>query len=123
VLGIRHAILLAIVPGILAATAITVAADEARRTLRTTQARRTLALNLRELRAAGLGRVLTPVAFLEPRQPGHVTADPAHHRPASTLPAVTSPPRDLTDDPALRRPQRRRHDHIFGRRPTRRQRR
>ena len=65
VLGIRHAILLAIIPGILAAAAITLAAHEARRTLRSTQARRTLALNVRALRAAGLARVLTPVAFFE----------------------------------------------------------
>lgn len=65
VLGIRHTILLAIVPGILAAAAITLAARDARRSLRSTQASRTLRLNLRELRAAGLVRVLTPVALFE----------------------------------------------------------
>jgi MFS family permease len=64
-LGIRHAILLAIVPGILAAAAITLAAREARTSLRSTPARRTLRLNLRELRTAGLSRVLTPVALFE----------------------------------------------------------
>ncbi len=64
-LGVRHAILLAIVPGILAAVAITVAAREARRTVVDNGARRTLSLNLTELRRAGLARVLTPVALFE----------------------------------------------------------
>lgn len=64
-LGVRHAILLAIVPGVLAAVAITVAAREARRTVTAPDARRTLSLNLGELRRAGLGRVLTPVALFE----------------------------------------------------------
>ncbi|MGI8613111.1 MAG: MFS transporter [Nocardioidaceae bacterium] len=64
-LGVRHAILLAIVPGALAAVAITIAAREARRTVTDPGARRTLSLNLRELRQAGLARVLTPVAFFE----------------------------------------------------------
>lgn len=64
-LGVRHAILLAIVPGILAAVAITIAAREARRTLSAPTARRTLTLNLAELRRAGLARVLTPVALFE----------------------------------------------------------
>jgi MFS family permease len=65
VIGIRHAILLAIVPGVFAAVAITLAAREAQRSLRSTHARRTLHLNLKELRAAGLPRVLTPVALFE----------------------------------------------------------
>lgn len=65
VLGVRHAILLAIVPGILAAIAITLAAREAGRTVVDPAGRRTLTLNLRELRRAGLGRVLTPVALFE----------------------------------------------------------
>ena len=64
-LGIRHAILLAIVPGMLAAVAIMIAAREARHTVSEASARRTFALNLRELRAAGLARVLTPVALFE----------------------------------------------------------
>jgi len=64
-LGVRHAILIAIVPGLLAAAAITVAAREARGALRDSNARRTLRLNLRELRRAGLPRVLTPIAFFE----------------------------------------------------------
>lgn len=63
--GIRHAILLAIVPGVLAAIAITIAAREARRTVADPGARRTLTLNLRELYTAGLARVLTPVALFE----------------------------------------------------------
>lgn len=64
-LGIRHTILLAIVPGVLAAVAITIAAREARRTVTDPASRRTLTLNLRELRRAGLARVLTPVALFE----------------------------------------------------------
>ncbi|MGH3499245.1 MAG: MFS transporter [Nocardioidaceae bacterium] len=65
VLGVRHAILLAIVPGVLAAVAITIAAREARRTVTDPGSRRTLALNLGELRRAGLARLLTPVALFE----------------------------------------------------------
>ncbi len=64
-LGVRHAILLAFVPGVLAAAAITLAAREARRTVGSPLGRRTLTLNLRELRRAGMVRVLTPVAFFE----------------------------------------------------------
>ncbi len=64
-LGVRHAIVLAIVPGVLAAVAITLAAREARRTVADGAARRTLALNLGELRHAGLARTLTPVALFE----------------------------------------------------------
>ncbi|HEU5266578.1 MAG TPA: MFS transporter [Jatrophihabitans sp.] len=64
-LGVRHAILLAIIPGMLAAAAIIVAAREARRTVREAAGRRTLTLNLRALRRAGLVRVLTPVALFE----------------------------------------------------------
>ncbi len=65
VLGIRHAIFLAIVPGVLAAVAITLAAREARRTLVDATARRVFALNLHELRNAGIARVLAPVALFE----------------------------------------------------------
>lgn len=64
-LGVRQTILPAIVPGVLAAVAITIAAREARRTVTDPGARRTLTLNLRELRVAGLARVLTPVALFE----------------------------------------------------------
>jgi len=64
-LGVRHAILLSIVPGIFAALAIIVAAREARRTVTTPVGRRTLKLNLGELRAAGFARTLTPVAMFE----------------------------------------------------------
>ena len=63
--GVRHAILLAVIPGILAAVAITLAAREARRTLTQPTARRTFSLNLRELRHAGLARALTPAALFE----------------------------------------------------------
>lgn len=65
VMGIRHAMLLAFIPGLLAAAAITVAAREARRTVRTEAGRRTLSFNLRELWAAGLPRTLAPVAPFE----------------------------------------------------------
>jgi MFS family permease len=64
-LGIRHTILLAFIPGALAAVAITIAAREARRTLRVPAAKRTLSFNLRELWHAGLPRVLAPAAFFE----------------------------------------------------------
>jgi MFS family permease len=63
--GIRPAMLLAIVPGLLAAGAITIAAAQARRTLVAPAGRRRLSFNLRELRAAGLVRALTPVALFE----------------------------------------------------------
>ncbi len=65
VIGIREAMLISIVPGLLAAASILVAARQVRRTLRPTTGRRTLALNLGALRRAGLGRVLTPVALFE----------------------------------------------------------
>lgn len=64
-LGIRHAILLSIVPGVLAALAIVIAAREARRTVTAPVGRRTLKLNLGELRRAGFTRTLTPVAMFE----------------------------------------------------------
>jgi hypothetical protein len=63
--GVRHAILLSVVPGLVAAVAITVAAREARGTAIDGHARRTLRLNLHRLRAAGLGRTLTPVLLFE----------------------------------------------------------
>ena len=65
VLGVRHTILLAFVPGALAAVAITLAAREAQRTVGNEVGRRRLSLNLRELWHAGLPRVLTPVAMFE----------------------------------------------------------
>ena len=65
-LGLRQTILLSIIPGILAALSITFAAREARRTVSAQpSARRTLHLQWRRLRAAGLGRVLLPVACFE----------------------------------------------------------
>lgn len=64
-IGVRHAILLAVVPGVLAAAAITVAARQARHTLSDAGARRRLTLNLRQLAHAGLARTLTPVALFE----------------------------------------------------------
>jgi MFS family permease len=65
VLGIRHVILLAIVPGVFAAIAITIAARQARSTLTTVERRRTLTLNIGELRRAGLARALAPAALFE----------------------------------------------------------
>jgi hypothetical protein len=63
--GLRYAILLSIVPGVLAAISITLAAREARRAIGQTPVRRTLQLQLRRLRQAGLGRVLMPIACFE----------------------------------------------------------
>ena len=65
VIGIRETIMLAIVPGALAAIAITIAARQARRTLTPVEGRRTLSLNLSDLRQAGLARALTPAALFE----------------------------------------------------------
>ncbi|MGI8709469.1 MAG: MFS transporter [Acidimicrobiales bacterium] len=65
VVGIRHVIFLALIPGLFAAVAITVAAREARSTLTAAVGRRTLTLNLRELWHAGLPRALTPAALFE----------------------------------------------------------
>lgn len=65
VIGVRHTMLLAFIPGIFAALAITVAAREARRTVGTPVGRRTLSFNFAELRQAGLGRALAPVALFE----------------------------------------------------------
>lgn len=65
VLGIRHTMLLAFIPGMLAAAAITFAAREAQRSLTTTQGRRTLSFNIHELRQAGLFPILTPAALFE----------------------------------------------------------
>lgn len=64
-MGIRPAMLLAVVPGLLAAGAITVAAREARRTLAAPAGPRTLSLNLRELRRAGLMEPLGAIAAFE----------------------------------------------------------
>ncbi len=65
VIGIRQTMLLSIVPGVLAAGAMLIAARRVRRTLRPTAGRRTLALNLGALRRAGIVRVLTPIALFE----------------------------------------------------------
>jgi MFS family permease len=65
VVGIRHAMLLAFIPGVLAAMAITVAAREAKRAVGSSAGRRTLSFNFLELWDAGLPRALTPAAFFE----------------------------------------------------------
>lgn len=63
VVGIRSTMLLAVVPGALAALAITFAATEARNAGPT--ARRQARLELRELHRAGIGRPLVPIVFFE----------------------------------------------------------
>lgn len=65
VVGIRHAMLLAFIPGIFAAAAIMIAAREAKRTVGSPVGRRTLSFNLGELRRAGLARILAPAALFE----------------------------------------------------------
>jgi MFS family permease len=65
VVGIRHVILLAIIPGVFAAFSITIAARQAHTTLTAVEGRRTLTLNIVELGRAGLARALTPAALFE----------------------------------------------------------
>ncbi len=63
--GVRYAIGFALIPGLLAAASITVAARQARRHVATPVGRRTLSFNLAELRRAGLARALAPAAAFE----------------------------------------------------------
>lgn len=63
--GIREAIWFAVVPGLLAAVAITVAARQAKRAVGSVPGRRTLSFNFAELRRAGLGRALAAPALFE----------------------------------------------------------
>ncbi len=65
VLGIRQAIMLSFIPGVLAAVAITVAARQARTILAAPANRSRLSFNLGELRRSGVARALAPVAFFE----------------------------------------------------------
>jgi len=65
VFGVRWTILLALIPGALAAIAISVAVGEARATLTTGTAKARLSLNLRELRREGIWRTLTPISLFE----------------------------------------------------------
>lgn len=65
VLGVRHTLVLAFVPGLLAAVAITAAAREAGRVVAVPSGRRTLSLNLGALRDAGLARALVAPALFE----------------------------------------------------------
>ncbi len=64
-IGIRHTLVLAFVPGLFAAAAITVAAREASRVAIPAEGRRRLSFNLRQLHAAGLARVLAAPALFE----------------------------------------------------------
>jgi len=63
--GIRPTLLLAAVPGVFAAAAITLAARQAKRTLAPPEGRRRLRLTLTALRQAGLARALLPAALFE----------------------------------------------------------
>lgn len=65
IVGIRTTIYLAVIPGLLAAVVITIAAREARRVVSAPAGRRTLSLNLGALRSAGLARALTPATLFE----------------------------------------------------------
>ncbi|MFC7752267.1 MFS transporter [Tsukamurella soli] len=65
VVGVRQTMMLSIVPGVLAAVAISVAARDARRTIVREEARRALAFNLAALRRAGFARTLIPIASFE----------------------------------------------------------
>jgi len=65
VLGVRHTLVLAFVPGLFAAVAITTAAHEAGRTVAAPTGRQRLSFNLDELRAAGLARALAAPALFE----------------------------------------------------------
>ena len=64
-LGIRHVMLLAALPGLLAVMTIGVAGREARRSLSHPNGPRTLTLNLRRLREVGFARTLAPIAPFE----------------------------------------------------------
>jgi Arabinose efflux permease len=65
VLGVRTTILLAFIPGLLAAVAISIAVGEARTSLSTGQAKARLSLNLRELRSEGIVGTLVPISMFE----------------------------------------------------------
>ncbi len=64
-LGVRNAILLSFIPSLLAVAAITLAARQARHMLLQPSRRRTLSLNLRELRQSGAAKALLPVSCFE----------------------------------------------------------
>ncbi|HEV8560437.1 MAG TPA: MFS transporter [Actinophytocola sp.] len=65
VIGVRPTLLIAAIPGVFAAIAITVAAREASRVVAAPAGRRRLAVNLSALRGYGLVRALLPVALFE----------------------------------------------------------
>ena len=65
VIGIRQAIFFSIIPGVLAAVAISIAARQARTMLSAPANRTRLSFNLGELRRSGAARALVPVAFFE----------------------------------------------------------
>lgn len=65
VVGVRSTMLLAFIPGLVAAAAITLAAREARQVVTTPTGRRIISFNVAELRQAGLVRTLGPTALFE----------------------------------------------------------
>jgi MFS family permease len=65
IVGVRHTLLLAFIPGLFAAAAITVAAHEARQAVAAPEGRRQLCFNITELRRAGLARALAPATLFE----------------------------------------------------------
>ena len=65
VVGVRNTLILAFVPGLFAVAAITVAAREASKVALPVEGRRRLSFNFRELRAAGLTKVLVAPALFE----------------------------------------------------------
>ncbi|MGB8382325.1 MAG: MFS transporter [Dermatophilaceae bacterium] len=64
-IGVRETILVSLIPGLLAAVAITVAARAAASHAAVPEQREALRLNLRALRGHGLGRALAPVVLFE----------------------------------------------------------
>jgi MFS family permease len=65
VLGLRTTLLLAVLPGLLAAVAITVAAREAQQAVADPGGRRRLSFAVGELRAVGFSRILPPIVLFE----------------------------------------------------------
>lgn len=64
-LGVRHTLMLAFIPGLIAAAAITVASSEARQVVAAPEGRRRLSFNIGELRRAGLVSALAPATLFE----------------------------------------------------------
>ncbi|HEX3005434.1 MAG TPA: MFS transporter [Angustibacter sp.] len=65
VIGVRHAMMVSVLPGLVAVASIGIAGREAHRRLTEPGATARLSFSLRELRAAGMGRALVPIACFE----------------------------------------------------------